>query len=286
MKLILGSVQFGTDYGISNTSGQVTYSEVEKILNLAKNNGIRIIDTASSYGNSEEVLGEVSTNLELSFITKVSPELLNEHIISSVKSSIDKLKIKRLDGVLLHNCSSLLSVTAQETYSYLRSLKEKHLLCKKIGCSVYSPEEAITISEQFHIDIFQIPANLFDQRIFEKNVLRKIKDKGAEVHIRSLFLQGVMFLNSQNLPSHLLGLEPKLSRLKEYHQNNKEKIIAMALAPFVQNPLIDKLVIGCCSAKELEQIISAYKLAEKIQIDLSLFSVEDENLIDPRKWNL
>ena len=58
MKLGLGTVQFGCSYGISNTKGQVLKDEVKRILDFAHKNGIDILDTASLYGNSEEILGQ------------------------------------------------------------------------------------------------------------------------------------------------------------------------------------------------------------------------------------
>ena len=56
-KLALGSAQFGLAYGISNSHGKVSMNEVFRILTLAKSLGINTIDTASAYGNSEDVLG-------------------------------------------------------------------------------------------------------------------------------------------------------------------------------------------------------------------------------------
>ena len=58
-KLILGTVQFGLNYGVNNQSGQVSKESVETILSLAGNKGIKILDTSSAYGASEKVLGEV-----------------------------------------------------------------------------------------------------------------------------------------------------------------------------------------------------------------------------------
>ena len=62
MKVALGTVQFGLDYGVTNQHGQVTIEEVESILDFAKINGIDTLDTASRYGNSEQVLGDAGVN--------------------------------------------------------------------------------------------------------------------------------------------------------------------------------------------------------------------------------
>ena len=285
MKLALGTVQFGTNYGISNKQGQVSLDEVKKILTIAKENNISLLDTAPSYGDSEQVLGEIAGNMPFEFISKTPPNCSSENFIGSTKASIDMLKVDKLYGVLTHNSDALLSATDTTTYQALLALKNKYNLCEKIGCSVYSPIEALNIAQKFNVDIFQIPANLFDQRILKNNVLTNLSSTGAEIHIRSLFLQGVFFLPLNNLPRHLEQLRPQLKKLHQLHQDNKIKLIATVLAPFIQNKLIDKVVIGCCSAQELLEIISAYNIAKTLTVNLSQFEVSNENLIDPRRWN-
>ena len=57
-KIGLGTVQFGIPYGISNQKGQTSVLEVARILTLAKQKGVGIIDTASAYGTAEKVLGQ------------------------------------------------------------------------------------------------------------------------------------------------------------------------------------------------------------------------------------
>ena len=58
-KISIGTAQFGLDYGISNQRGKVPFSDVENIIELAYSRGIDKLDTASAYGKSEKVLGEI-----------------------------------------------------------------------------------------------------------------------------------------------------------------------------------------------------------------------------------
>ena len=61
-KLAIGTVKFSLDYGIANEAGQVPFDEAQCVLSLAKENEINVLDTAISYGNSEEVLGKAGTD--------------------------------------------------------------------------------------------------------------------------------------------------------------------------------------------------------------------------------
>ena len=59
MKLAIGTVQFGLDYGISNTAGRTSVEEAGRILDRARMAGIDTLDTAAAYGDSEQVLGRI-----------------------------------------------------------------------------------------------------------------------------------------------------------------------------------------------------------------------------------
>jgi aryl-alcohol dehydrogenase-like predicted oxidoreductase len=279
MKLALGTVQFGLDYGISNKKGKVGKDIVQDIFNLAKKNNITTLDTATSYGDSEKVIGDITKakNLKFNIITKFTPSDIQNN---KIEISLENLKAESVFGILLHNSEELLTRKKTDLYNSLLEFK-KNGLCKKIGCSVYSPNEALDISKNYNIDIFQIPSNLFDQRLFTNDILQKIKSTGAEVHIRSVFLQGVVFIPFNRIPLHLNKLRPQLEKLQK---DNNKLTIAKALAPFVQNKLIDKIVIGCCSVIELKQIISAYNIAKTLKIKLEDFEITDIDTIDPRNW--
>src|SRR3569833_143294 len=100
-KIAVGSVQFGLDYGISNTAGKVTEDEIDKILAYSISKGINFIDTAQSYGNSEQVLGLFSSKYPLTFITKLKADFgSDENIISVFNSSLSRLKVNSVYGLL------------------------------------------------------------------------------------------------------------------------------------------------------------------------------------------
>ena len=295
MKIALGSVQFGCDYGISNQQGQVSTAELNKILVLAKHAGIKVIDTAPAYGNSEQALGEQSLASAFNFVSKIPPNCAIDEMITGFNHSLQALKSEQLSALMLHHGEQLLSHNGPAIYQKLLSVKQQGL-SRKIGCSVYSAQEALAISEKYAIDIVQIPGNIFDQGIFQNGILAKLSAKNIEVHIRSLFLQGVVFLKENNLPLALKKLAPHLKTLEHYatklsaaqpqgsNINSNTALIALVLAPFVQNQAIDKLVLGCCSAEELQQIITAYQLAKNLTFDYSDFAMTEPSIINPSLW--
>ena len=110
MKLALGTVQFGNKYGISNSSGKVSYNEVEKILLTANDAGIKMLDTANNYGESETILGSIGVS-EFEIVSKLQileGDSINEDFIEEkIVSSLKKLRINSLYGLLIHNVDSI-----------------------------------------------------------------------------------------------------------------------------------------------------------------------------------
>ena len=273
MKLAIGTVQFGLDYGISNNIGQTIPEEVQKILSLAKQNKIDTLDSASAYGNSEEILGEFADNY-FKIITKVqTPENFSQ--------SLKKLKWKNIYGLMFHNIDILIK---NKDYWHVFEKYKKENKVEKIGVSVYSKEEIDFILNNFDIDIIQIPINILDQRLLQNGYLKKLKDKDIEIHARSVFLQGLLLMDLVHINSYFDLIKPLLIDYFSYiSQNNVSKTEA-ALC-FVKNiKEIDKIVIGVNNHIQLQENISAYN--KSIELDFKQFAINDENFINPAKWRI
>ncbi len=279
MKLALGTVQFGLDYGISNKEGKVSYDEIEKILDFASQNGITTIDTASLYGCSEEVLGRFDLS-DFDVITKTVKidktldrienfEKFKEAFFASQK----KLGYIQLHGLMFHEVNDLLSNQGMALWDLFEDFKEKEYV-RKIGVSVYSPQQLEEVLDKFDIDIVQFPLNVFDQRFLY--LLPDLKTRNIEIHTRSTFLQGLIFMNINNVNSYFEPIKPILKMLPDDRLN-------FALN-FVKNiPEIDKIVVGITSKSELEQIYLSYN--QKIStIDFSKYKIDDEKFINPANW--
>ena len=177
MKLILGSANFGTSYGISNTLKKISSNETKKILTIAKKNKISLIDTAANYKNSEKIIGNHKISYEFDIITKLPKIGKNIHLIEKfIFQSLKRLKKKQLYAVLIHSIDDLNSKNINKIFLELNKLKIKKII-KKIGVSVYSERNLEFIIKNHNIDIVQFPASIFDLRFLKKNFLLNLKKK-------------------------------------------------------------------------------------------------------------
>ncbi|MDR2036734.1 MAG: aldo/keto reductase [Bacteroidales bacterium] len=284
MKLCLGTAQFGLAYGINNKQGKVHHVEVERILRCAYKNDITLLDTASAYGESELILGEVKNkiNKEFKIITKYPA---NQQISPFIwiNCSLEKMHVKKVYGYLFHNYSIF-----QEHPEYIEDmLKIKESgKAKKIGFSLYYPTEIeYILQNNIPCDIVQVPYNIFDQRF--ENIFPDIKSRGVEIHIRSIFLQGLLFIHPDKLDEHFTGIRHLLHELSDFSTENKLSISALCLGFVNANKYIDKIIIGVDSVSNLKENIHNYNSLSNITIDyqqFKYFSITDENIILPFQW--
>ena len=262
-KLALGTVQFGTDYGISNTSGKVPLKEIEDILKFCVDHDIDTIDTAQGYGDSEAVLGNFDIK-NFKIITKINKN-------ASIDDSLTKLKVNSIYAIMFHKEDEI----DLDSFKIFEKYKNEKLV-EKIGVSVYSVKKLEYIINNFNIDIVQLPFNLLDQRFLD--ILPKLKEKKIEVHVRSVFLQGLLLMDTDNINEYFDNIKNILSSIPK-------PAISHALN-FVKNiENIDKIVIGVTSKKELEDIYFHYNSIVK-NVDYKKFKVDEEMYINPSKWSI
>ena len=285
--LALGTVQFGLDYGISNAQGQVSSASITAILQQAQNSDIRWLDTAYLYGSADANLGEQPLPQQFSIITKL-PELTEGlHARSALSCSLTRLQRPQVDTVLLHRPEQLLGERGKQIYADLNSLRLEGL-CRRIGVSVYTPAELIAILQQFDIDVVQLPLNVFDQRFYQQGLLQRCQDLGISVHIRSLFLQGLLLMPER--PAWCSAYQTAFAKFNqhcEYYQTDK---LTLALAILRVLPAVEFGVVGCTSAQELLQISEAWQQSAGLvsQPDflqkIQELAQTDDNLISPVRW--
>jgi aryl-alcohol dehydrogenase-like predicted oxidoreductase len=286
MKLALGTAQFGLDYGISNTQGQVCLSEVNKILTLARQENIDTLDTAPAYGDSENVLGKTGLASQFNIISKIPALKSNDISIEQyIETSLQQINIEKFSAVLFHHVDDIISSPlAQKRFDSL--LKQKELgRITKIGISVYKPEQLEFCVRHYPIDIVQLPLNCIDQRFINTNWLDKLADTNIEIHCRSIFLQGLLLMEPKSLPSYFSLFKKYFQRFSDTANQLKISPLSLALAIGHQHDSIEKIVVGCCNEKQLSEIISAYTAAKEINEDLSSLACENENLIIPSNWH-
>jgi len=294
MKIGLGTAQFGLDYGVSNKKGITPLEEVKEILTLAWNSGINLLDTAQAYGISEDVIGQsISEEMSFKIVTKIPPlrkSLIEEPVAELIKDtfmqSLKRLKQKSIYGLLVHHVDDLFSPGGYHIWQAMEELKDAGLV-DKIGVSVYSPKEIEKVLSSYSPDIIQVPLNVFDQRILKNDYLKHLKIQGIEIHCRSVFLQGLLLMKLEEIPSYF---EPFKPLLEHYHRSLQKKGISLLQAAlgFVYG-ISDKdyIIVGINNKNHLKEIIESFNTFDVLnQIDFSEFSLDDERLVNPSHWRI
>jgi len=283
-KLILGTAQFGFDYGINNQNGRICKKEVFRILKYAKLRGINTLDTAYGYGKSEKVIGDFIRQSSFNFkiISKSSFKSSTE-LKSAVLKSLKKLSLKKLYGYLIHNFDFYLK--NKKVFKVLKYFQKKGKI-KKIGFSLYFPEELdYLLKNKINFDIVQLPYSFFDQRFAP--YFKKLKKKGIEIHVRSVFLQGLIFKKPENLGRNFLKVKRKLITLKKLAEKTNAPINVLAINFAVLNEKIDKMVVGVDNIEQLESNLMALQYKKKVKnvyLRLKKLKEDDLNIILPFKW--
>ena len=285
MNLGLGTVQFGLDYGISNTAGQTSEAEAKAIVQHFIQAGCHTLDTSLLYGQSESVLGKILPHdSRLRICSKIS---LDENLHGSVNQQVDlslsNLQRSQIYAYMAHHSAPLFTQAGYRQFEQLDKLKQAGVI-SKIGVSVYDPLELEQVLAICQPDLIQLPLNWLDLRFLQTGWLKRLKQLDIEVHCRSIFLQGVLLTDPSKLPA---AVAPLQSHLHAYHQH----ISALGLTPLAAALAItqyatdaDIFVLGCCDPAQAQQLLAAYQTIEKHPVDLSEFAHQQAQLIDPRTW--
>jgi aryl-alcohol dehydrogenase-like predicted oxidoreductase len=283
-KIVIGTANFGLNYGINNSKGKVSDDDIIKILLLAEKLGICIVDTAQAYGDAEERIGIILKKIGCNFkiVTKLKPSF-KENINDLIFSSQIKIGSENLYGVLYHDFQDFKN--NQNSYSQLSMLKDKQKI-EKVGFSVYYPSEIEYLFENnLNFDIVQIPYSVFDNRF--NYLLPKLKKHNIEIHTRSTFLQGLSFMNANSLPNNLMGARKSIELLNMISKENKIPISALCLNFVLNNKFVDKVVIGIDSVLQLKQNLMDIKRkssVRKVMNQLIKLSISDEKIVLPFNW--
>jgi len=285
MKLALGTVQFGMNYGIANQTGKVSHSEAKSIMKLALDNGINMIDTAISYGDSESCLGDMDLQ-GFKLITKL-PELpdhcpnINTWVQDQIQRSFSRLGLTKIYGLLIHKPEQLLSLNGSALYKAMQELKYKGQV-EKIGISIYSPAELSNLKAQYNFDLVQAPFNLIDRRLHNTGWLKRLKDDGIEIHTRSAFLQGLLLMPQSDIPSKFMSWTDLWTTWHCWLRDHNISALQACLAFPLSFQEIDRVVVGVDNMTQMTEILSEVKC--KLVNNLPDLKCDHENLINPQKW--
>jgi aryl-alcohol dehydrogenase-like predicted oxidoreductase len=295
-KLALGTVQFGLPYGVTNLDGQPAVSAVVETLAFARDHEISVLDTAHAYGSAEDVLGACLAEIGYvpDLVTKTPPLLQSGesqidigHVARARSCFDESLRLLRRDRVrcmMFHRGTDLLAAGGDRLWDLFEELRDEGRV-DLIGSSVYTPQEAEALLARYPLKVIQYPANLYDARFRASGVMAKLAAAGVEIHVRSLFLQGVLLSGAHDLP-------PFMAHLREHHADYLRDVetrgltrAAACLAPWLNDPDVACAVVGCQTVAQLSEIVDAARQASLVSNEDCRALAQDHVLSDNRILN-
>ena len=281
MKIGLGSVQWGLDYGIANTNGIPSDEVLNSIFALANKAGINLFDTAVQYGEAEKRVGQFSRP-EHRIVTKIGNFSTNKSLNQQLDNSFKHLQRQNIYGCLFHDVDEL--INHNDLWRELLVYKKEGRI-NKIGYSLYEPQELLDLLEAgLHPDIVQLPYSILDRK-FEP-YFDLLKNKGVEIHVRSIFLQGLYFKSVEELDDIYADLKQSLEVIQLLGKENSFSLLELTLCFVLQNEFVDYGVLGIETVDQLEQIIKAskQKLSQKVIREIKSIQLENYSLLNPVNW--
>lgn len=291
MKLGLGTVQFGLDYGISNSAGRTLPAEVREILSLAASKGLLVLDTAAGYGRSEEVLGECSDLTRLFRIVTKTPAFGGgstggsncDRLGATFRESLRRLRRQQVYGLLAHQADDLLAPGGERLVEAMLDLKARGLV-EKVGASVYNGAQIDALVGRFPIDIVQLPLSVLDQRLLASGHIGALKRAGVEIHVRSIFLQGLLLMPLERLPEYFEPARAHLRRYLAFLQSRGMTPMQAALGFALGVPEVDHVILGVNTRQQLHEILS--QEPAPVDVEWREFALDMAPMVDPSQWRL
>ena len=291
-QVVLGTAQWGMPYGIANR-GRPSIREVRSIMKVARDGGVRTLDTARAYGESENVIGMLTArDRHWQIITKLTPELTDDEgaIVAETRASLHQsrqaLARTHLDTLLLHRPDHLTRGNGAAWRHLLRQRENR--MIGRLGVSVVTAGQAVGLLDDPEIQALQVPFSLLDQRLKKADFFEQARLRGKEVFVRSVFLQGLAFLPHDELDPYFELLKPVLRRLDGWAKDNHMSRTALFLG-YAQTQRAH-VVLGCESAGQLRQNLAIWKrgsLAPAQEAEVEALVPElPEALLDPAQWQL
>lgn len=278
---MIGSANFTQKYGIN--SSKINYTEIRKIFDLAKNNNIYRFDSAKSYLKYDSIFKKKEKKFK--FSTKIIFDrrwISLEYCQKQLQEHFKSFNTNKVETLLFHDTKILLTKNGIKIFKNLELLKKKNYF-KKIGFSTYDTKYLNYIISNYNFDAVQYPYNILNKSLITSGWYDILKNKGIEIHIRSIFLQGLLVNKFFCNKKYFKQWQNYFSEWYKNLENNNISPIDYCLSDLL-NYDFDKIIVGINNSKNLEEIIN-FKDIRKYN-NIMNFKISDKKLIDPRKWKL
>ena len=285
-KIIIGTAQLTNNYGIYKHF--ISDQNIKEILTFAQRENITYLDTAVDYNKVHYRLGEFDLS-KYNIISKI-PKLDNDtqkirkEIRNLIEKSLKELNVLRLDGLLMHDLEDINNTEKRSFIIKELLVLKKEKLIENVGLSIYSPYILDSMKNLEDIDIIQAPLNLIDQRIVRSSWMEKLNNMGVKIHVRSIFLQGLLLADQNFLDKNFKTWNLLWSKWFTYlEENNNINPIKVCIDFIRSHQNIDKIIVGINSIDQLREINSYFNSGSTILFPDILSN--DEKLVDPFNWN-
>lgn len=296
-KFVLGTVQLGTRYGINNATGQPSLDESFAILDSALSAGIDTFDTAQAYGDVEDIIGKWirsrGTARKVKIISKMKPRALESYpegtaaadvVCAEVRKSLERLRINRLDGYLLHTPEH---VYRDDVLEGLRRAKREGLV-EHVGISIYDEPEALEAVRR-RLEYVQVPYNAFDQRLDRTDFFELAEKAGVVTFARSPFLQGLLLMEPDRIPPNLAPARPLVEKFVKIAQRHRLSPLEAALV-FAYRSRASYVVFGAETNAQLKEILAVGERLPSMDTDCveeiqEAFPTVDRAIVNPSLWS-
>lgn len=290
-RLGIGTVQFGQDYGVNNAGGRTPEAEARRIVERAAAAGCKTIDTAAAYGDAEDVLGRILVaGTPYRIVTKsvalggqIVDDAAEARFREGFHASLRRLTRPSVYGLLVHHAADLLAPGGERLYRALTAWRNDGIV-ERIGVSVYERAQIDAVLDRFDIDLVQLPFSVLDQRLLADGTLNRLKERGVEIHARSVFLQGLLLMERGSMPAYFAPVRPLLNAWDDRVAASGLLPVAAAVAYVLGTPQVDCAIVGFDSLVQLDALLGAdLRLLPFATADLAC---SDPAFVNPGKWRL
>jgi aryl-alcohol dehydrogenase-like predicted oxidoreductase len=257
-KLGLGCSQLGLDQPPASPRGRPPEREAVDALQIAARAGLKILDAQVPFARAETLIGNLMPrpNPFRTLIRCVRPDRGPDHVEDELRQALRRLRLDKADTVMVQSAGDLFSPHGPAMWDRLKKLRDEGLF-QCVGVSVFASDEPVGLARRFKPDVIQAPVSLLDQRLIVSGALAEIAGLGVEVHLRSIFLQGLLFLPPDRMPVALRGSAGPLSRVRRLIAEGRSDPLQAALWFALSRPEAHHVIVGVASAAELQAVIAA-----------------------------
>ncbi len=283
-KLGLGAAQFGLDGG-TTTRGRAPEAEVREILGVAARAGVAVLDTSAASMHGEALIGAVMPRPAPFRVTVKAArgDRGPEFVEAEARAALSRLGLRSADAIMVQSAGDLFAPYGMVLWKRLEALRDAGLF-SKVGISAYASDDPAGLARRFRPDLIQAPASLLDQRLLLDGSLKTARDLGVEVHLRSIFLNGLLFLPPDQAPSRLgAAAIGRLARARRMIAEGRSDPLQALLGFALSRPEASAVIVGAATAAELSAVLAA-AASPPPDLDWDDMALDDPRVLDSRRW--